>query len=159
MSAAGVLGVCLALAAGLPPGAEASGGLPAAGDARVRFAPQTRFTLAWTHSIEKTRWEEDYQVRRDAAGRPLLRLARARIQGTGAGMEPPADAVRRGAWYEYVPADQPQGALRLTRSPYTADFELCPAGRGCRPMGEWLPSDGGITLLWACQRPARTASE
>ena len=43
-------------------------------------------------------------------------------------------------------------ALRLTRSPYTADFELCPAGRPCRPMGTWLPSDGDITLLWACDR-------
>ncbi len=150
--AAGVLGVCLALAASVPSGADASGALPAARDARVRFEPLARFTLAWTHSIEKTRWEEDYRVQRDAAGQPRLRLTRARIQGTGAGMEPPPDAVRRGGWYEYVPANQPQGALRLTRSPYTADFELCPAGRPCRPMGTWLPSDGDITLLWACDR-------
>lgn len=64
MSAAGVLGVCLALAAGVPPEGEAA--LPSARDARVHFEPQTRFTLAWTHSIEKTRWEEDYQVKRDA---------------------------------------------------------------------------------------------
>jgi len=152
VSIAAVLGVCLALAAGLPPGADAGGALPAARDARVRFVPQARFTLAWMHSIEKIRWEEDYRVQRDGAGRPQLRLALARIQGTGAGMEPPPDAVRHGAWYEYVPADQPQGALRLTRSPYTADFELCPAGQPCRPMGAWLPSDGGITLLWACER-------
>ena len=24
--------------------------------------PLTAFTLAWTHSIEKTRWEEDWQI-------------------------------------------------------------------------------------------------
>lgn len=151
-AAAGVLGVCLALAASVPSGADASGALPAARDARVRFEPLARFTLAWTHSIEKTRWEEDYQVKRDAKGRPLLRLTRARIQGTGAGMEPPPDAVRRGTWYEYVPTDQPQGALRLTRSPYTADFDWCQRGH-CRPLGALLPSDGDVTLLWPCARP------
>ena len=145
MSVVAALGVCLALAAGLPPGADA------ASDTRVRFVPQARFTLAWMHSIEKIRWEEDYQVQRDGSGQPRLRLVLARIQGTGAGMEPPPDAVHHGAWYDYVPADQPQGALRLTRSPYTADFELCPAGQPCRPMGAWLPSDGDITLLWACE--------
>jgi hypothetical protein len=116
----------------------------------VRFVPQARFTLAWMHSIEKIRWEEDYRVQRDGAGRPRLRLALARIQGTGAGMEPPPDAVRRGAWYSTCRPTS-RRALRLTRSPYTADFELCPAGQPCRPMGAWLPSDGGI-LLWACER-------
>ena len=41
-------------------------------------------TLAWTHSVEKTRWEEDW--REVAAG---LELVEARVQGSGAGMEPP----------------------------------------------------------------------
>ena len=150
MSASAALGLCLALAASVPPGAA----LPRAGDARVRFVPQTHLTLAWMHSIEKTRWEEDYQVYRNAAGQPALRLVAARIQGSGAGMEPPPDAVRHGGWYEYQPTEQPQGALRLTRSPYTADFEVCTAGH-CRPMGDWLASDGAITLLWACARKRR----
>ena len=148
-AAAGVLGVCLALAASLPPGADGQDHLPAVGDARVRFVPQTRFTLAWTHSIEKTRWEEDYRVQRRADDPPQLRLERARIQGSGAGMEPPPGARRQGGWYEYAPTDQPQAALRLTRSPYTADYDWCVAGR-CQPLGAVLSSDGGVTLLWPC---------
>ena len=75
MSATGsVLGVCLALAAAVPPGAESRPPADAA------FVPQRAFTLAWTHSIEKTRWEEDYRVARAADGSPLLRLVRARIR-------------------------------------------------------------------------------
>lgn len=146
MSGGALLGVCLALAAALPPGSIEP---PQADDARVRFVPAARFTLAWTHSIEKTRWEEDYRVRRDAQGKPGLLLERARIRGTGAGMEPPADAVLREGWYDYRPAHQPQGPLRLTRSIYTPDYDWCAAG-ACRPLGSLLPSDGGVTLLWAC---------
>ena len=104
------------------------------------------FTLAWMHSIEKIRWEEDWRI----VGRELV-ITEARIRGTGAGMEPPDGAVLRRGWYEYVPAHQPQGPLRLTRSPYTADYDWCARGR-CRPLGAWLPSDGGITLLWPCQK-------
>jgi len=48
--------------------------------------PTEEFTLAWTHSVEKTRWEETYRVDGDR-----LALIEARIQGMGAGMEPPAD--------------------------------------------------------------------
>lgn len=148
MAGAALLGACLALAASLP--SAATTGLPAADDAGVRFVAAPRFTLAWTHSIEKTRWEEDYRVRRDGAGRLDLLLERARIRGTGAGMEPPPDAVLRDGWYEYRPADQPDGALRLTRSTYTPDYDWCVAGR-CMPLGQLLPSDGGVTLLWPCE--------
>ena len=47
------------------------------------------------------------------------------------------------------PLERQPTVLRLTRSEFTADFELCLQGR-CQPMGRWLPSDGGITLLTAC---------
>lgn len=147
----GVLGVCLALAARVP----ASAPLPAADAPGVRFVPQQRFTLAWTHSIEKIRWEEDYHVEQDAHGAPQLMLDRARIHGSGAGMDPPPDAVRRGSWYEYVPAMQPDGPLRLTRSEFTPDFDWCVAG-DCRSLGELLPSDHGVTLLWACRAAKMT---
>lgn len=142
----GTLGVCLALAARLPTGAP----LPAADSLLVHFVPQQRFTLAWTHSIEKIRWEEDYHVGQDENAAPRLVLDRARIHGSGAGMDPPPDAVHRGSWYEYVPTTQPDGPLRLTRSEFTPDFDWCVAGR-CRPLGDVLPSDQGVTLLWACR--------
>lgn len=149
MSGGAALGVCLALAATLP-GQGIDGALPQAASAGVVFVPQRAFTLAWTHSIEKTRWEEDYRVERAAKGPPVLRLARARIRGTGAGMEPPEGARLQQGWYVYTPATQPEGPLRLTRSPYTPDYDWCAQGR-CRPLGALLPSDGGVTLLWPCQ--------
>ena len=74
-------------------------GLPARRRRRSRHAAQpTEFTLAWEHSVEKTRWEESYRVDGDR-----LRLTAARIQGLGAGMEPPPDAVLRGGWWTWKP--------------------------------------------------------
>jgi hypothetical protein len=132
-----ILGVCLSLAA------AGAGATPV-------FVPGDRFTLAWTHSIEKVRWEEDYAVEQPPDSiRPRLRALKARVRGSAAGMEPPEDAVFRSGWYEYQPVTwSPQG-LRLTRSPYTADYEWCQKGQ-CQPLARWLPSDGDITLLQPC---------
>ena len=135
------IGVCLALATALqstPP----------------VFVPVQRFTLAWTHSIEKVRWEEDYLVEQERGG-PTLRALTARVRGSAAGMEPPEDAVLRNGWYEYQPATwSPQG-LRLTRSDFAADYEWCTQGH-CQPMASLLPSDGGVTLLTPCESPGKT---
>lgn len=96
------------------------------------------FTLAWTHSVQKLRWEEDWQVRE---GR--LWLVAARVQGPGAGMEAPPDAQwREGAWH-YRPAVPPQAALRLANSAYGDPYEICVAGR-CRVLP---PDEAGTTLL------------
>jgi len=128
----GLAGICLALAA--------SAAAPV-------FVPTEQFTLAWTHSIEHVRWEEDYAV---LPGTPLrLQALAARVRGSAAGMEPPDDARLAEGWYHYRPRNPLPDALRLTRSEFTADFTLCLQGR-CAPMGHWLPSDGGITLLSAC---------
>lgn len=138
MTAVAIAGVCLALAT--------STAIP------VRV-PATRFTLAWTHSIEQTRWEEDYAIERTAQGLRLLALD-ARIRGSGAGMEPPAGSVLRDGWYVYRPATPPMAELRLTRSPFTADYDWCVEGR-CRPLGDLLPADGGVTRLRPCEMPAQ----
>ena len=117
------------------------------------FVPMTEFTLAWTHSIEKVRWEEDYAVRLDAVrGQPVLQAVQARVRGSAAGMEPPPDAVLRRGWYQYAPAIQTPPELRLTRSEFTPDYEFCLQGR-CQPMADWMASDGGVTLLKACRKP------
>ncbi len=133
-----MLGICLVLA-----GAAAAAPV---------FIPATHFTLAWTHSIEKVRWEEDWRVL-DAP--PRLEITAARVRGSAAGMEPPDDAQLKDGWYTYRPATPAPDLLRLTRSPYTADFDLCPQGQGCAPMGRWLASDGGVTLLSACTSSPR----
>ncbi|HEX5697982.1 MAG TPA: DUF1850 domain-containing protein [Rhodoferax sp.] len=134
------LGICLSLAAALQ-------GSP------VAFVPVTQFTLAWTHSIEKVRWEEDYAVRLDSvSGQPLLHAVQARVRGSAAGMEPPFDAVLRQGWYHYTPTINIPTELRLTRSEFTPDYEVCVKGR-CKPMANWMTSDGGVTLLKACLKP------
>ncbi|AVR88745.1 DUF1850 domain-containing protein [Thauera aromatica] len=108
------------------------------------------FTLAWTHSIEKVRWEERWRV--EAAA---LVLEAVRVRGFGAGMEPPAEAVLRDGVWEWQPGSR-HAVLRLTRSGYTADYEWCGGegeGRGeagCVPLSAILPADGGVTELRPC---------
>jgi hypothetical protein len=90
-------------------------------------------TLRWTHSIQKTVWEEDY--RREGSA---LRLVEARVRGTGAGMEPPAGAVlKEGAWH-YAPALPPLPRVALRHSPFVPPYVVCSEGR-CQPVDKWLP--------------------
>ncbi|GAB4402098.1 MAG: DUF1850 domain-containing protein [Rhodoferax sp.] len=139
------LGVCLSVIAAL-------GQTPPAPSATV-FVPVTAFTLAWTHSIEKVRWEEDYAAETDAGtGQPQLHALAARIKGSAAGMEPPDDAVLRNGWYHYKPPLTHPGQLRLTRSAYTADYEWCAAGR-CQPMSKLIAATADITTVSACFNP------
>lgn len=136
-----LLGVCLALAATLE---------------RPVFLPVQSFTLAWVHSIERSRWEEDYAIETGRDGQPVLRALQARIKGSAAGMEPPDDARWVDGWYAYTPRQQHPAWLPLSRSPYTADYEWC-AGGACTPLSSVLPSDGGITLVWPCRQGATEA--
>ena len=90
--------------------------------------PASEFTIAWHHSVERTRWEERYRI--DGT---RLRLIEARIQGSGAGMDPPPDARLRGGWWIWQPTLPPLAALRLTLSPFTRDYDLCARDR-CRAL-------------------------
>ena len=91
--------------------------------------PASEFTLAWTHSVEKTRWEERYVVER-----ARLVLREARIQGLGAGMEPPAGARLIDGWWTWQPHLKPLPELRLTVSSYTSDYTICWSTR-CAALG------------------------
>lgn len=108
--------------------------------------PLPAFTLAWTHSIEKVRWEEDYRLDGDR-----LVLVEARIRGSGAGMEPPEGAVLRDGVWHYRPALPPLPALTLRRSAYVADYDICSEGR-CRPLGALVgsPEAAPVVELRAC---------
>ena len=100
-----------------------------AGAEALRIAAAT-FTLGWTHSVERIRWEEDWRV--TPAG---LQLVEARVQGSGAGMEPPPDARLSGGWWRYAPDRLPQAELVLAASGATASgWTLCAAG-ACRDLG------------------------
>lgn len=127
--------ICLASVASMTGGAALSAAIAA-----------TSFTLAWTHSIEKIRWEEDWRV--DGG---LLWAESARIGGTGAGMEPPAGAeLREGVWH-YRPDMPPQKQLRLTHSPHVTGYELC-IGRKCAPLADQMPglTPDAVIEITAC---------
>lgn len=110
--------------------------------------PLQGFTLTWTHSIEKIRWEEDYRV-----SDRQLKLVEARIRGSGAGMEPPADAVLKNGVWHYRPTLPAQEKLRLTRSAYVADYDLC-WDNTCRPLEYMVGSveSAPEVEVFACDR-------
>jgi len=106
------------------------------------------FTLAWMHSVEKIRWEEQWKIEGN-----FLQVTEASIRGSGAGMEPPPDALfKEGAWH-YTPHVSPLKAVRLSHSPYTKEYELCFDDR-CMPLNDFfenLPETDTI-VLEACER-------
>ena len=105
------------------------------------------FTLAWTHSIEKIRWEEDWRVDGDR-----LALVEARVRGSGAGMEPPAGSTFRDGVWHYDPHVAPLSVLRLTQSDFAPGYELCADG-DCRPLSGAAPraGNGDVIELRACR--------
>jgi hypothetical protein len=113
-----------------------------AGGKAVAFAT-VAFTLSWTHSVEKTRWEEDWRL--TAAG---LQIVEARIEGSGAGMDVPDGAVLEDGRWTYVPKLPAQKSLLLAQSGATGDgWELCADG-ACRKVG--VSSDGPAEIR-ACR--------
>jgi hypothetical protein len=107
-------------------------------------------TLAWTHSVEKIPWEEDWRL-----GPAGLELVEARVRGSGAGMEPPPDArLVEGAW-TWNPGNPAQREIVMRRSGATADWRICIRG-SCRDMGSYLPLDADPVVLSACPNPLRS---
>lgn len=109
--------------------------------------PVAHFTLAWEHTIEKIRWEEDYRV--SVQG---LVLEQARIKGSGAGMEIPEGArLKNGSWH-YRPQLPPLQPLHLGRTPEAGDYELC-VEDVCQLLSHWVPTPDArqpFIQLWTC---------
>lgn len=109
----------------------------------VCLAAGVLYTLAWTHSVEKMAWEEDWQAE---GGR--LRIVEARVQGSGAGMEPGEGAVLKDGFWRWRPKTPSVTSVALTLSPYVQDYRLC--GRGmCQPLRDLAPGLDRIELT-AC---------
>jgi hypothetical protein len=105
----------------------------------------TAFTLAWTHSVEKTRWEEDWRVTPHG-----LEIVEARVEGSGAGMEIPPDARFDGRTWHYRPDLPPQPAIVLARSGMAGgSWQLCFAG-SCHDLPEKNGDAGSPVALSAC---------
>lgn len=100
---------------------------------KVATIAATLFTLSWTHSVEKIRWEEDWRV--TPAG---LEITEARVQGSGAGMEPPPEARFNNGWWSYKPLLGPLPELNLAASGATGEgWLLCVGGteNQCMTLG------------------------
>ena len=123
--------------------------------AMVVAIPASSFTVAWTHSIEKVRWEEDYRIEG-----LRLHAVEARVKGLAVRVEPPAGARLEGGWWHYRPATEYHYELRLARSPYAKDYELC-FGGFCRFLSQLAPVEEGVTRVYPCPQgsvpPARSA--
>jgi hypothetical protein len=113
----------------------------------AHLAGVNAFTLAWTHSVEKTRWEEDWTV--SAAG---LALVQARVAGHGAGMEPPDGAKLVDGFWRWSPAMPPLRELVLRRSGATEDWSLC-VDAVCRGFSELMPARADPVTLAGCEAP------
>jgi hypothetical protein len=113
------------------------------GLAHLLVIPAHEFSLAWTHSVERTRWQETWQMKSGT-----LQIIESRVKGSGAGMEPPDGAKLHDGWWIYRPAIPPQKKLVLAASGLTGrGWSLCTAG-GCWTLGR---SAGQPITLEACQ--------
>lgn len=108
----------------------------------------TAFTLTWTHSVEKTEWFEAWQVVDGG-----LKVVEARVEGSGAGMDPPEGAVLTGKGWAYRPEVPPLDRLILAASGATVSgWKFCTEA-GCRtlateagaPVEIWSAPDGACT--------------
>lgn len=101
-------------------------------------------TLAWTHSVERIVWEEDWR-----SGPAGLELVEARVRGSGAGMEPPPEAKLVNGVWSWKPNLPPQGEVIMRRSGATADWRICIEGQ-CRPMEAFVPAGADPVVMKVC---------
>ncbi len=97
----------------------------------------TAFTLSWTHTVEKTTWAETWHVLPDG-----LAVVEARVEGSGAGMEPAPGSVFDGAGWTYHPDVPPQRRVVLANSVEGGRWRLCADGR-CLSLG----GTGGAPII------------
>ena len=105
------------------------------------------FTLAWTHSVEKTDWQEDWRI--TAGG---LELVQARVKGSGAGMEPPPEARLVDGWFQWQPKRAAVPQLVLGNSGAAGEWRICADGR-CRTLSEIFerPIGANVTVMRVCE--------
>jgi len=101
-------------------------------------------TLGWRHSVQKTLWEEVWRDTPEG-----LRLLEARIEGSGAGMDPPDGAKLVDGFWRWRPDLPALAEVVMRRSGATADWRVCVAG-ACRAMGDYLPEDADPVVLRRC---------
>ena len=109
-----------------------------------------RITLAWDHTVEKIRWEEDYVATRDG-----LVLTEARIKGTGAGMEMPPDATLANGMWHYRPDLGPLATIYLRNSELPRGYDVCADGR-CSQLRALIGPNHRLLALTPCKDGGET---
>lgn len=101
----------------------------------------TAFSLSWTHSVEKTHWEEHW-----LAENGQLHLIEATVEGSGAGIDLPDNATRTERGWTYRPTLAPLDRLTLAASGATPSaWTLC-TEHTCLELG----AEAGDTVsLWS----------
>jgi hypothetical protein len=102
--------------------------------------PAAEITLRWSHSVERAAWEEDYRATPEG-----VVLYEARIEAVGAGMEPPASAVREGKWWRYRPSLPVLPIVAFANSGFAGGYTICWSGR-CRLLDVLVAQDDGFAL-------------
>lgn len=115
----------------------------------VKAMALSAFTLAWTHSIAKVEWQEDWHV--TPAG---LVLVQARVKGTGPGMEPPPEARLVDGWFQWRPQRPPMREVVLGNSGTAGEWRLCHDG-ACQTLSEIVghPIGANVTKMSVCKDP------
>lgn len=116
----------------------------------VHALPTDSITLSWTHTVEKTRWEEDYRI----AGRALM-IEEARVKGSGAGMDPPRDAIWSAEWWRYRPSIGLLEEVTLANSEFAPGYTICWANT-CRSLQELAPRGEFVKIV---SKPCRAMLE
>jgi hypothetical protein len=98
----------------------------------VKTLQVSAFTLVWTHSVQKTDWQEDWRVSPDG-----LLLTGARVKGSGAGIDPPAEARLVDGWWRWRPQAVARSEVILSQSSAAGDWRICANGR-CRTLADIL---------------------
>ncbi len=115
--------------------------------AKTLVLTASAFTLTWTHSVQKTLWEEYWRV--EPAG---LRIVEARVEGSGAGMEAGEGAKFDGRFWRWKPHLPLLPELLLRRSDAVPQgWRLCAAGK-CRAVADRAETADVVAL-----RPCRAA--
>ena len=107
----------------------------------------TIFSLSWTHSVEKTQWQEDWAV----VDKELV-LQRARVKGSGAGMDPGDGSALEAGWWVWNPVLPPVKELNLASSGETiSGWKLCHGSVGT--CIEFTESGSEPIRVEACELP------
>lgn len=118
----------------------------------VKSLAVASFMLTWTHSVEKIEWQEDWRVTPQG-----LEVVEARVKGSGAGMEPPPDALLKDGWFRWKPQLPSLPEVALGNSGVAGEWRLCTEGT-CQELSAILgrPVGVSVTTMSVC-KPGQTA--